>query len=168
MSFPSPIPILADRAPDAWLPWLAVLASTPGLLSRDPELTLNYLSTLGPILLAGSAFALLRPAGRYVARIFIRPDTPEPIERIADALAAGRISSVHSLKLRLIAALHGNSGHGTCLDDAWKAWQQLPPLPRQLAQQRGWTQEELAGIEGYRGLQTRYYLPTLVLEARTG
>ena len=68
---------------------------------------------------------------------------------------------MHALKLRLLAALHGATGAGTCLDDVWRTWQVLPPLPDALAESRGWTAEEIVGIEGYRGLETRYFLPTL-------
>jgi hypothetical protein len=36
-----------------------------------------------------------------------------------------------------------------------------PRLPARLAGRRGWTPEEIVGVEAYRGMQARYYLPTL-------
>jgi len=104
---------------------------------------------------------VLKPDGLFVTRIFIRADQPESADAIGSDLAAGLVSSVHALKLRLLGALHGHSGPGTCLDDVWQAWTRMPPLPAELAQQRGWTPGEVGGIQAYAGLATRYYLPTL-------
>lgn len=105
---------------------------------------------------------VLRPGGRFVIRTFLRPDRPESVADIARALAVGEIGSVHALKLRLLAALHGASGAGSRLDDVWQAWTSMPSLPARLAGIRGWTAEEIAGIESYRGMDSRYFLPTLV------
>jgi len=104
---------------------------------------------------------VLLPGGRFAIRVFVRPDRAESITDIAMAMTAGRIGSVHALKLRLLAAVHGASGMGSRLDDVWQAWKSLPALPAALAGVRGWTAEEIAGIESYRGMQARYFLPTL-------
>jgi SAM-dependent methyltransferase len=104
---------------------------------------------------------VLRPGGRFVSRVFARADQPEPLARIADEYARGGIGSVHALKLRLFGALHGKGGNGTSLDEVWRAWKKLPPIPADVAPRRGWTAQEVAGIEAYAGLTTRYYLPTL-------
>lgn len=105
---------------------------------------------------------VLRPGGRYAMRVFLRPDRAESVAEVAQALADGAIGSVHALKLRLLAALHGASGAGSRLDDVWQAWSVLAPrLPAHLAGTRGWTAPEIVGIAAYRGLQARYYLPTL-------
>jgi hypothetical protein len=37
----------------------------------------------------------------------------------------------------------------------------MPSLPDVCAGVRGWTVEEIVGINSYRGMQARYYLPTL-------
>ena len=68
---------------------------------------------------------------------------------------------MHALKLRLLAALHGASGDGSRLDDVWQAWKTMPPLPAALTGVRGWTAEEITGIDSYRGMAARYFLPTL-------
>jgi hypothetical protein len=104
---------------------------------------------------------VLRVAGRFVIRVFLRPDRPESVADIARALASGTIGSVHSLKLRLLAALHGANGAGSRLDDVWQAWTSMPALPAALVGVRGWTVGEIAGIESYRGMEARYFLPTL-------
>jgi SAM-dependent methyltransferase len=105
---------------------------------------------------------VLRPGGRFVIRVFLRPDQPESVADISRDLAAGEIGSIHSLKLRLLSALHGASGAGSHLDDVWRAWKSMPALPATLAGRRGWTAEEIGGVESYRGMHARYYLPTLV------
>lgn len=104
---------------------------------------------------------VLRPEGRFLIRVFLRPDLPETVADIAGALARGEIGSVNAIKLRLLAAVHGTSGAGSRLDDAWQAWKSMPPLPAAFAGARGWTAEEITGIESYGGMQARYYLPTL-------
>lgn len=104
---------------------------------------------------------VLRNGGHFTIRVFLRPDEPESLADIAHAVAAGEVGSVHALKLRLLAALHGSSGDGSRLDDVWQAWKKLPPLPATLADARGWTAEEITGIESYLGMAARYFLPTL-------
>jgi SAM-dependent methyltransferase len=104
---------------------------------------------------------VLRPEGRFVIRVFMRPERPESVADIAQALALGTIGSVHALKLRLLAALHGTSGTGSRLGDAWQAWKSMPAPPAAPAGTRGWTAEEVATIEAYRGKEARYFLPTL-------
>jgi SAM-dependent methyltransferase len=104
---------------------------------------------------------VLKRGGHFAVRVFLRPDEPESVFDVASALAAGEIGSVHALKLRLLAALHAASGEGSLLDDVWQAWRTMPPWPTALVGARGWTAEEITGIESYRGMTARYFLPTL-------
>ncbi len=104
---------------------------------------------------------VLRPGGRFVIRVFMRPDEPETVNDIGLAVGRGEIGSVHALKLRLLAAVHGASGLGSRLDDAWQAWKAMPPLPESTVGKPGWTAEEIVCLETYAGMDTRYYLPTL-------
>jgi SAM-dependent methyltransferase len=103
---------------------------------------------------------ILRAGGRFVIRVFLRPDRAESIAEIAVAVGHGRIGSVHVLKLRLLAALHATNGSGTRHVDVWNAWKTLPPPPEALVGTRGWTTGEVAGIERYRDLDSSFYLPT--------
>ena len=104
---------------------------------------------------------VLKPGGTYVIRVFLRPDRPESVADVARAVGAGDVGSVHALKLRLLAALHGASGAGTLLDDVGQAWKTMPSLPAAHLGRRGWTSEEITGIASYAGMTARYYLPTL-------
>jgi len=111
--------------------------------------------------LTSAVCRVLRIGGRFVVRVFLRPDHPESVADIAHAMAAGQIGSVHALKLRLLAAMHDVKGAGSRLDDVWRAWKSLPPLPAALKGVRGWTAEEITGIESYCAMDARYFLPTL-------
>lgn len=111
--------------------------------------------------LSRAASRVLKAGATYVIRVFLRPDSPESVADIARALGHGEIGSVHALKLRLLAAMHGASGAGTLLDDVGQAWKTMPPLPAARAGALGWTPEEITGIESYAGMHARYYLPTL-------
>ena len=104
---------------------------------------------------------VLKHGGRFVIRVFLRPDRAETVSDIVQAFSSGHIRSVHALKLRLLAALHGSSGEGSLLDDVWQAWAAMPSLPKSLCGIRGWSKEEIVSIDSYRGMQARYYLPTL-------
>jgi SAM-dependent methyltransferase len=105
---------------------------------------------------------VLRANGRFVIRVFVRPDRPESVADIARAFSAGEVGSVHALKLRLLAALRGASGVGSRLDDVYQAWMSMPPLPSALAGVPGWTAEEIVGIQSYGGMDSHYFLPTLM------
>jgi SAM-dependent methyltransferase len=111
--------------------------------------------------LTRAVWRALRPRGRFVIRVFLRPERAESVADIARDFAAGEIGSVHALKLRLLAALHGASGEGSRLDDVWQAWKALPPLSESRAGTRGWTAQEITSIESYRAMEARYFLPTL-------
>lgn len=114
----------------------------------------------GPRALTQEVHRVLRPGGRFAIRVFLRPDALERIDDIARALAGGEIGSVHALKLRLLAALHGSAGAGVRLPEVWRAWKELPQPPAALYGRRGWSAGEIAGIESYRNLDVSYMLPT--------
>lgn len=97
---------------------------------------------------------VLAPGGRLVLRVFVRPDTTERVDDVAADLAAGRVPSVHALKLRLIAALDDG---GTDLAEVWRAWSRLPRPPAG----PGWTDREVASLVSYRDRAVRYHLPTV-------
>src|SRR5204863_160863 len=61
------------------------------------------------------------------------------------------------LKLRLWGARHGSLEEGVRIADVWEAWDGMRRPPGG----PGWTAEEIAGIETYRGVEDRYHLPTL-------
>ena len=104
---------------------------------------------------------VLRPGGKLAMRTYVRPEPAESVESIETAYRAGAISSVHALKLRLWAALHGASGEGACLADVWAAWRKFPRIDAIAEGRPGWSAGELEGIESYRSLRARYHLTTV-------
>ena len=104
---------------------------------------------------------VLRDDGLFVARLFVRPEVPEPTGQVFDDLRAGRIGNFHAFKWRLAMSLHGDLATGVRLDDIWKAWNDAVPAPGELAKTLGWPLDVVRTIEAYRGVATRYTFPTL-------
>lgn len=99
--------------------------------------------------------------GLLVLRVFLRPETPEPVPTVLNDLARGRISSVHAFKWRLAAALHGRLEEGVALSAIWETAQPALADAAGLERRLGWAREALATLEAYRGSASRYTFPTL-------
>jgi Methyltransferase domain len=104
---------------------------------------------------------LLRPGGSYVIRPFVRPQDAENVTTISDDLWSGKIGNFHVFKLRLAMALHGSPDQGVRLRDIWTTWNRLVPDPDALIRRLGWPRDEIATINAYRDVDTRYTFPTL-------
>lgn len=104
---------------------------------------------------------ILRPGGRYLARMFLRPDSPEPAAAVFDDLEAGRIGNFHVFKWRLAMALHDGAGSGVRVDTIWERWRQAGIDPGELARDTGWPEAEILTIEAYQGSKACYTYPTL-------
>ena len=104
---------------------------------------------------------VLRPGGLLAFRVFLRPDVAETVEDVAHALAAGRIGTVHALRWRLVAAMCPVTERGVRLGDVWDAWDGMRGLVARFGQSPGWTADEIATIDMYRNMETRFYFPTL-------
>lgn len=104
---------------------------------------------------------LLHRDGRWLMRVFIRPDRPESPEQVHDALAAGEIGSFHAYKWRLAMALHPSLLEGVRPATVWQTWQTQGPDAQALAAATGWPAAQIATIDSYREAQATYYFPTL-------
>ena len=103
---------------------------------------------------------VLGPGGRLAMRVFVRPEPDESLKSVERDFRAGRIRSVHALKVRLWAAVQGPSSSGVCLGEVWEAWRRLPMIDSVAEGGPGWSIEEIAGMEAYRSLSSRYFLST--------
>jgi SAM-dependent methyltransferase len=99
--------------------------------------------------------------GRFVVRAFVRPETAESPETVCDDLLSGRIGSIHAAKWRLAMSLHGTLNEGVELDAVWRAFRRAVPRADALAGRLGWSRSAVDTIEAYRGLDARYFFPTL-------
>lgn len=111
-----------------------------------------FFSELGRVLTRG---------GLLVLRVFLRPETPEPVSAVLNDLARGRIASVHAFKWRLAMALHGGLEAGVLLSAIWEAAQPALADAAGLERRLGWPREAIGTLEAYRGSATRYTFPTL-------
>ncbi len=104
---------------------------------------------------------VLKPSGRFVVRVFIRPDTQEDPEQVVTDLRAGVIGSFHTFKWRLAMALHKSLEQGVCVGDVWAYWNESGIDAKALSSDFGWSEGSIKTIDAYRGSTTRYYYPTL-------
>lgn len=104
---------------------------------------------------------LLHSEGRWLLRVFVRPEQAESVEQVHDDLQSGRIGSFHAYKWRLAMALQPSLAEGVRLADVWRAWQRHGPAPDALATRSGWPRAQIDTIEAYREAQATYYFPTL-------
>jgi SAM-dependent methyltransferase len=109
---------------------------------------------------------VLRKGGTAILRFYLRPDVPEPPERIVEDLQEGRIGSFHVFKWRLVMAFQRSLADGVRLSDVWNYWRGAVTDPTQIAQRHGWAKEIVATMDAYRGSVGRYSFPTLA-EARS-
>lgn len=111
--------------------------------------------------LGHEVWRVLRPGGRCLAQLFVRPDESEPADRVFEDLEAGRIGNFHVFKWRLVMALHDGLDRGVRVGDIWSRWEPAGIRPRALARRTGWPEEEVRTIEAYRGGTARYTYRTL-------
>lgn len=104
---------------------------------------------------------VLAPGGRFVMRFFASPPAPEELASVAADLDAGRIETFHAFKWRLAMATQRSPEEGARLDSIWDAWREMCPDPTRLAAERGWSAEEIATIDAYRGAHVTYSFPAL-------
>lgn len=104
---------------------------------------------------------LLRPQGRWLLRVFVRPECSESLEQLHRDLRCGAIGSFHTYKWRLAMALQPSLSIGVRPADVWRAWRQWVPSPAELSAATGWPVDEIDTIEAYRDSSATYYFPTL-------
>ena len=108
---------------------------------------------------ARSLHRVLIPGGRLLLRVFIPREPPEKPEEILDDLRAGKIASVHALKLRFMSCDHGGAG-GIRGRDIWRlVHDSIAELPA-LASKLGWKPESLITLETMRHSDITYFQPS--------
>ncbi len=110
---------------------------------------------------------VLKPAGRLIMRFFVRPERAESPAAVFSDLRGNRISNFHIFKLRLAMSLQGSLEAGVRLGDVWERWRTEGLDADILSRQLNWPRTEIATIDAYRGVDTRYAFPTLQ-EMRAG
>lgn len=103
---------------------------------------------------------LLAPEGRAVLRLFLPPAQKETSKGVLTALAAGQISDMNRLKLRLGMSLQKSPTTGVALSEVFRRLHSAEPDLAALAQRRGWTVPHATAIESYRDSADSYYFVT--------
>ena len=112
------------------------------------------------VALARALRRVVRPDGLVLLRILTRPSPLETADAVWADLMAGRIGSFHVFKLRLLMALHGLGGE-VRPHDVWAHVLDRAGSVERLARQGGWSADEVATIDAYRGQSAIYWFPTL-------
>ena len=107
---------------------------------------------------ARSLHRVLTPGARLLLRIFVKRLQPDRPEDVLDDLRAGRIGSIHVLKLRCMAWDANEEGNTACV--IWKTLHEgisdFPSLARKL----GWTEDDLVTLDVMKESTIRYHCPT--------
>jgi SAM-dependent methyltransferase len=112
--------------------------------------------------LFAEAARVLKPGGRLVMRVFVCAEQTETPERVCAMALAGEIRGFHAFKWRLSMALAARSRDYTfCIADTLHTFEHLLPDRAQLAAVTGWSLQDIATIDFYRGSSARYSYPPL-------
>jgi SAM-dependent methyltransferase len=103
---------------------------------------------------------VLRPGGHYCVRAFARPERAESLTEVMNSLAEGHMRNAILFRWRLAMAIPVRSREGVRIGSIWDAWCNYAADPKALAERNGWTDDELEGIEKYRGVEAPYYFPS--------
>jgi len=105
---------------------------------------------------------VLKANGRFVARIFARPDIAEDVDAVLAAARERRIGGFHAFKWRLAMSLQGEDAvRGVRLDDVWRCCDRHFGDHAQLHRLAGWPIEEIRTIDAYRGNPASYHFPSV-------
>jgi SAM-dependent methyltransferase len=140
---------------------LPVADGSCGLVLGDGCLTLipypdGYARALATVVRA------LAPQGILSMRYFCRPEVSETLAAVVADLETGRIGNFHILKWRLAMALHGSATEGVSVGVIWETFNAAVSDRDALAADLGWPRAAIDTIDVYRGVDTRYFFPTLV------
>lgn len=104
---------------------------------------------------------ILKPKGRALFRLYVRPADPADLQAVWEDLRAGVIQDLSQLKHRLWLATLEDHDHGMNVGRVWEALANFAPDLDALAREIGWRPEHLKAIETYRGASNRYWFPSL-------
>jgi SAM-dependent methyltransferase len=103
-----------------------------------------------------------RPGGRIAIRVYLAPDLPETLPALRTEALSGRAGSFHAFKWRLAQALIAEAGDANVRVEAIREAfdREFPDRPG-LARASGWSMDEIATIDFYKGSAEVYSFPTL-------
>ena len=103
-----------------------------------------------------------RPGGRIAIRVYLAPDLPETVPALRAQVLSGRAGSFHAFKWRFAQALLAESGDANVRVEAiHEAFGRAFPDRPGLAQASGWSMDDVATIDVYKGSAEVYSFPTL-------
>lgn len=105
---------------------------------------------------------VLKPCGKILIRFFVSPEEGETCADVCHEALSGRIGGFHAFKWRLSMAVAAESQNSNInVADTHAAFTRLLPDRKRLAEAAGWSHEDIATIDLYRGSPARYSYPTL-------
>ena len=112
--------------------------------------------------LLGEIGRVIRPAGRIAVRVYLAPDEPETIPVLKHQVMSGRAGSFHAFKWRFAQALLAVAGGVNVKVEAIRdGFDGEFPDRSSLARASGWSMEDIATIDFYKGSAEVYSFPTL-------
>lgn len=105
---------------------------------------------------------VLKPGGKMVLRVFVRPDIGESCESVRTCAMSGRIGNFHAFKWRLAMAIAAESGDcNVGVAEVHRVFSDLFPDRSDLAARSGWCAAQIETIDAYRNAAAAYSFPKL-------
>lgn len=104
---------------------------------------------------------ILRPGGRAVIRIYVRPEVGESIAHIRNEVLAGRVGHVDALKWRLAHALcSARKQSNLPVTSIYHAFEDVFPDRQLLRRLTGWSDAQLERVDAYANLPDVFSFPS--------
>jgi SAM-dependent methyltransferase len=104
----------------------------------------------------------LKPGSKVLLRLFASPENTENCADVRDAALGGKTGNFHAFKWRLAMAMCAETGDPNVgVAAIHETFECLFPDRQQLASASGWSMDDIATIDVYRGSMATYSFPAL-------
>ncbi|MFO0990546.1 MAG: methyltransferase type 11 [Hyphomicrobiales bacterium] len=141
-----------------WLEFDGSLGKFTAVIGDGSFNTLTYPDEVRRVLLSVREY--LEPGGRFVCRLYARPDQPWSWDELVAEAEAPAKTNFHAFKWKLAMRIAGDIGASVPVIHILEHFERLFPDREKLAQVTGWDRPIIDMIDTYRGSKAVYCFPT--------